>query len=144
MKHLALASLAAAGLALSSPAFSQTPTREPAANTMHRAAAISAAGEFVTVPRRDELSSKAVGLDVYNKANQDIGTIKDVAIADNDVQAYIIGVGGFLGAGEHYVAVKPSALTLTYNSTDKKWRAEMNATKADLKAAPEFKYPSTM
>ncbi len=39
----------------------------------------SAAGEFASIPSTDELSSKVVGLDVYNKSNQDIGTIKDLA-----------------------------------------------------------------
>jgi hypothetical protein len=55
-------------------------------------------------------------------------------------QAYIVSVGGFLGLGEHYVAVSPSAVKVSYNSTDKKWHASMNASADQLKAAPEFKY----
>ena len=37
------------------------------------------AGAFATIPRTDDLSSKIVGLDVYNKTNQDIVSIKDIA-----------------------------------------------------------------
>lgn len=96
---------------------------------------------FVNVPEGDDLSSKVVGLDIYNGDNKDIGTIKDVAMNPNGrVAAYIVSVGGFLGMGEHYVAVNPSAVKVTYNDTDKKWHANMNADADQLKNAPEFKY----
>jgi len=51
-------------------------------------------------------------------------------------------VGGFLGMGDHYVAVRPSAVKLSRDAKDGKWRASMDANAAQLKAAPEFKYPS--
>ena len=54
--------------------------------------------------------------------------------------AYIVSVGGFLGMGEHYVAVNPSAVKVTYGDSDKKWHASMNANADQLKNAPEFKY----
>lgn len=96
---------------------------------------------FVAVPNHDELSSKVVGLDIYNNSNQDIGQIKDIAFGpDGRSQAYIVSVGGFLGMGEHYVAVNPSSVKVSYNTTDKKWHAAMNASADQLKAAPEFKY----
>src|SRR5579863_7215866 len=46
---------------------------------------------FTTVPAKDELSSKVVGLDVYNNANQNIGTIKDVAFNGVSISGYILG-----------------------------------------------------
>ena len=94
---------------------------------------------YVTVPSNDELSSKVVGLDIYNKDNKDIGTIKDIALNPNGrTAAYIVSVGGFLGMGDRYVAVSPNAVNLSF--TDNKWHADMNATADQLKAAPEFKY----
>lgn len=99
-------------------------------------------GTFTSIPTKDELSSKVVGLDVYNNANQNIGTIKDVAYNGTNVNGYIIGVGGFLGMGDHYVAVRPSAIKLSYDAKDKKWHASMDANADQLKAAPEYKYPS--
>jgi len=96
---------------------------------------------FVAVPQADELSSKVVGLDIYNTDNKDIGQIKDIALNPNGrSQAYIVSVGGFLGMGEHYIAVNSSAVKVTYNDQDKKWHATMNATVDQLKSAPEFKY----
>jgi PRC-barrel domain len=101
----------------------------------------SSSEQFVSVPNNDELSSKVVGLDIYNGSNQDIGQIKDIAMNQNGrSQAYIVSVGGFLGLGEHYVAVNPSAVKVSYNDSDKKWHASMSATADQLKAAPEFKY----
>jgi hypothetical protein len=101
----------------------------------------SASSTYVSVPNSDNLSSKVVGLDIYSTSNQDIGQIKDIAIGQNGrSQAYIVSVGGFLGLGEHYVAVNPSAVKISFNESDKKWHASMNATADQLKAAPEFKY----
>jgi sporulation protein YlmC with PRC-barrel domain len=99
----------------------------------------SSSDTYVTVPSNDDLSSKVVGLDIYNKDNKDVGTIKDIALnPTGSAAAYIVSVGGFLGMGEHYVAVNPQAVDITYK--DNKWHAEMNATADQLKSAPEFKY----
>ena len=101
----------------------------------------SPSSEFLSIPNSDELSSKVVGLDVYNNENKDIGQIKDIAINSlGRTQAFILSVGGFLGMGDHYVAVNPSDVKLSYHDSDKKWHATMNATADQLKAAPEFKY----
>ena len=98
-------------------------------------------GRFVSISGSDELSSKLVGLDVYNDKNQDIGQIKDVALNQSgQTEAYVLSVGGFLGIGDHYVAVNPSQVKVTYNNSEKKWHASMNATTDELKTAPEFKY----
>ena len=96
---------------------------------------------FVSIPSNDELSSNLVGLSVYNNDNKDIGTIKDIAMnAQGRTQSYVLSVGGFLGMGEHYVAVNPQAVNVSYDASAKKWHAAMNATADQLKSAPEFKY----
>jgi sporulation protein YlmC with PRC-barrel domain len=97
---------------------------------------------FTSVPAQGELSSKVVGLEVYNTANKDVGKIKDIAFDQNGVKAYIVAVGGFLGMGDRYVAVSPSAVNISYDSNDKKWHAAMNTDIDQLKAAPEYKYSS--
>ena len=107
-----------------------------------RTNANASGGMFASVPAKAELSSKVVGLDVYNDAKQDIGTIKDIAYNGNTIDGYILSVGGFLGIGDHYVVVRPSAVNVSYNTSDSKWHATMNASADQLKAAPEYKYPS--
>ncbi len=95
---------------------------------------------FTKIPRTDAMTSKIIGTEVHNSANQDIGTIKDIAYAGSSIKAYIVGVGGFLGVGDHDVAVTPSALHVSWDANAKAWRATMNTTADQLKAAPEFKY----
>jgi sporulation protein YlmC with PRC-barrel domain len=52
-------------------------------------------------------SSKLIGLDVYDQKNEKIGDIKEILLdKEGKVQQVAIGVGGFLGMGEHDVAVK--------------------------------------
>jgi hypothetical protein len=47
-----------------------------------------------------------VGLNVYNDANEKLGSISDLLFdKSGKVNAAVIGVGGFLGVGEHLVAV---------------------------------------
>jgi len=66
--------------------------------------------------------------------------IMDLFLSNNELSGYIVSVGGFLGVGERYVVVSPSAIRVTYSENDKKWVASMNATNEELKTAPEFKY----
>ena len=94
---------------------------------------------FVSIPSADELSSNVVGLDVYHNDNKNIGQIKDIALNQHGhAQAYILSVGGFLGLGDHYVAVNPSEVKVSYNDLDKKWHATMNATADQLKGWSGF------
>ena len=96
---------------------------------------------FVQVQNTDMLSSNVVGLDIYNGQNNNVGKIQDIAFdASKKVTGYILSVGGFLGMGTHYVAVSPDAVMVSYDAQNKVWKATMNATKDQLKQAPEFKY----
>ena len=97
--------------------------------------------KFSTVSKDEMFSSKLKGLNVYNQKDESIGEITDLAIKNHQVDALILSVGGFLGMGEHYVAVSPSSVKVSYDQKNDKWLASMNTTKDALKAAPEFKYP---
>jgi sporulation protein YlmC with PRC-barrel domain len=78
---------------------------------------------------------------VYDPNENKIGDIKDVLVdKSGKVVALIVGVGGFLGAGEKDVAVPFEAVHPTMK--DKKWWLVMNITKDSLKTAPGFKYDS--
>ena len=140
---------AAVLMSLSSAAFADnTPTRggnaavNPPAATMPSTVTTGSSGLFATVPANEQLSSKVVGLEIYNNANQSIGKIKDVAFDQSGVKAYIVSVGGVMGMGDRYVAVKPSAVTMSHDANNKKWSAAMNTNAEQLKAAPEYKYSS--
>jgi hypothetical protein len=102
----------------------------------------SSGATFENLPPGARMESKIVGLDVRDSSNHDIGTIKDIAYNGTQIRAYIIGVGGLLGVGDHYVAVNPSAVRITYDHADNTWHAAMNTTAEALKSAPQYKYSS--
>jgi len=94
---------------------------------------------YVTAQPADVMSSKLIGLNVYNNANESVGEIEDLVIVDGKtVSAVILGVGGFLGLGERYVSVSPSSITLA--KKDNTLRALIDTDKDALKAAPAFEY----
>jgi sporulation protein YlmC with PRC-barrel domain len=51
-------------------------------------------------------ASKLAGVNVYNESNEKIGDVNDVILdKSGKAENVILGVGGFLGMGEHLVAV---------------------------------------
>jgi sporulation protein YlmC with PRC-barrel domain len=89
-KCLAIALLATAWMTGAAPA--QTATNQVDSTTTHKV------GEW--------RASKLAGIDVYNEANEKIGDINEVILdRSGKVANVILGVGGVLGLGEHYVAV---------------------------------------
>lgn len=92
-KCLAIAILAAA--TMTGAASAQTATNQ-----------VNATASATAHEERGWRGSKLVGVDVYNEANEKIGAINDVILdRSGQVTNVILGVGGFLGMGEHYVAV---------------------------------------
>jgi sporulation protein YlmC with PRC-barrel domain len=92
-KCLAIAFLAIASM--TGAAAAQTATNQAASTT---SATTHKEGEW--------RASKLAGVDVYNEANEKIGDIHDVILdRSGKVANVILGVGGVLGLGEHYVAV---------------------------------------
>jgi sporulation protein YlmC with PRC-barrel domain len=86
---------------LATAAFAQTPTATTDRANMAPAAASDSAS-FQGTWR----ASKLVGLSVYNDNNESLGSINDLLTdKSGNIKAVVIGVGGFLGVGEHLVAV---------------------------------------
>jgi sporulation protein YlmC with PRC-barrel domain len=77
--------------------------------------------------------------DVYDPQNNKIGQVMDVLVSpDGKVNSLIVGVGGFLGAGEKDVAVDFDAIKRTTKNNS--IYLTMNTTKDALQSAPGFKY----
>jgi len=92
----------AASAMLASVAFAQSPS----ATTDRATTAAPAAASDTSSFKGNWRSSKLVGLNVYNDSNESLGSISDLLTDKNgDIKAVVIGVGGFLGVGEHLVAV---------------------------------------
>ena len=87
---------------LATVAFAQTPTdkndKAGMSTTTTSASSTSYQGNW--------RASKVVGLSVYNDNNQSVGSINDLLMDKSGaIKVVVIGVGGFLGVGEHLVAV---------------------------------------
>jgi len=144
LKRLLTATALTAALAV--PVFAQQPMDKPdlKANTAAQSSSNATTNPgFVQQQSQDEWrGSKLIGSNVYGPDNKSIGEINDVIVASNgQIQAAVIGVGGFLGVGEKNVAVPFDALHVTRkpnsNSIDK---ITVSYTKDQLKSAPKFAY----
>ena len=96
-KYLALALVGTALVA--TPALAQTAVKDRSDTTVNS----HKEGEW--------RSSKLIGVNVYNDANEKVGEIEELIVdKSGKVANVILGVGGFLGMGEHYVAVSMDKL----------------------------------
>lgn len=123
----AIATLVATG------AYAQTTTPTPVA-PMEQPAAPN------VIHADGHLASRIIGQTVYNSAADDaenIGSINDIVISnDGDVEAVVIGVGGFLGIGRKDVAIEYNLVEWTERDGDR-W-AIVNTTREALEAQQEF------
>jgi len=92
----------AASALLATVAFAQSPTTTTDRSNMAPAASSTTSASYEGNWR----TSKLVGVNVYNNENESIGSISDLLTdKSGNIKAVLIGVGGFLGVGEHLVAV---------------------------------------
>lgn len=76
---------------------------------------------------------------VYNMAGERIGDVNDFVVDESGkITAIVIGVGGFLGLGEKEVSMKLGEVKRMVHS-DGKTYFTVNATKEQLKSAPDYK-----
>ena len=126
LKSIAVLAVSAGALLASDAAFAQAASRTQMLSTLPSG---------VTVTDWYKQS-------VYDPSDSKIGEIMDVLVApDGHISTLIVGVGGFLGAGEKDVAVPFGAVKHTEKNS--KVYLTMDTTKDALKSAPGFKYDKT-
>ncbi|SFL50852.1 Sporulation protein YlmC, PRC-barrel domain family [Bradyrhizobium sp. NFR13] len=93
---------------ISGAAFAQS-TQQPTDRAAPAASAHSADAKMAL--KGNWRASKLMGLNVYNEANEKLGDINELLVDKSGrVQAVVIGIGGFLGMGEHDIAVSMDKL----------------------------------
>jgi sporulation protein YlmC with PRC-barrel domain len=159
MKIIApLATTVAAAALLTAGAIAQTPPKNtttpqtqttPPATPATPSQGASAAQQNTNQWRGSQL----IGLDVYNNNNENIGDINDVILGkDGKIELIVVGVGGWLGMGQHDVALRweqvsfsdqpPKGDKANAEAGEKPDHAMVNMSKDQLKAMPAFKYSS--
>jgi sporulation protein YlmC with PRC-barrel domain len=104
MRKFSVAGGLLAAALLTSTAFAQAP-----APTNPPAAAKADAGPKLATPHWR--SSKLIGVKIYNEQNERLGDINEIILDPaGKVMGYIVGVGGFLGMGEHDILVEPAKI----------------------------------
>lgn len=125
-KHLIVAMIIALSLVAAS-VFAQTPVVGTLGVTTEE-------GKVLT--KGWSIKKDILGKDVYNDANDKVGTVDDIIVTPEKATSYaIIGVGGFLGMGERDVAIPVNQFKM-----NNKRIVLPGATKDALKGLPEFKY----
>ena len=107
-------------------------------------AVVQTAGSMVSVSTTElrevamgwSAKKQILGKSVYNDTGEKVGDINDLIVTPDKAVSYaIVGVGGFLGVGEHEIAVPVGQLKQLENKI-----VLSGATKDALKAAPKFEY----
>jgi sporulation protein YlmC with PRC-barrel domain len=94
------------------------------------------ASEITTLTKGWSAKKQILGKPVYNELNDKVGDVDDIIVApDKSISYAILSVGGFLGMGEHYVAIPFNQL----KAGEGKFVLR-GATKDALKAIPNFDY----
>ena len=98
LSRYVLGGLLAAMLSTTALAQSQVPVAPAASATSSTAAQMPHMGQW--------RSSKLIGVNVYNDQNEKLGNIEEILLDQSGKLAgVVLGVGGFLGMGEHNVLV---------------------------------------
>ncbi len=95
---------------------------------------------YYAVQPADMTATSLMRTDVYNLQDERLGRIEDLVIGGGrEIAAIVVGVGGFLGIGERYAALPPSAVVLT-RQPNGSMCAVVDASRDALRNSPEFKY----
>lgn len=124
------------------PSASSTTTTNQNAQTTTASPSTMSTGELI-VPA-DRLNNAQmmsandfIGKTVYDQAGNNIGDVNDLIISqDGQIQAVILGVGGFLGIGEKNVAVNTHAIQMVHDGDNTRLVVQTN--KEALNAAPTY------
>lgn len=119
----------------------ETPAMTPSEDT---AQAPAAGGDYLTAQSDEQISANTyIGQAVYNSADESIGKISDLIMEkDGGITAAVVGVGGFLGIGEKWVAVPFEKVSITQTPDSDDVKLTTTETAESLQAAPEFKTKS--
>jgi hypothetical protein len=74
-----------------------------------------------------------IGADVRNAEDKDLGEVADVELKGGNIQALIVGRGGFLGLGASHYRIEPAKLRITADNKI----VVLDMTEDQIKAMPK-------
>lgn len=117
-------------------------TTAPTQSAPGASAGVTSTGtpQVVNTQKSDQwLASKFKGTDVLGPDDKKIGDVSDILFDQNGkIEAYIVGVGGFLGVGEKDVALAPSSFTVVKGDNGSADKLKVSMSQDQLKQAANF------
>ena len=141
---LFLVSVPGSVLAQNAPA-SDPATTEPPAVVLPDATAKESPpqpveGQIINQDKATFLASAIIDGSVYSPSDESVGDVNDLVIKPTgEIEAVVVGVGGFIGIGEKDVAIALNRFTMEPTPDHASTKLVLNATKEELEAAPAFK-----
>jgi sporulation protein YlmC with PRC-barrel domain len=124
-------------VATAGPAFAQNETAAPASGSTG-----TSVSTVAPTPKEEPglYGSKIIGLKVFDKDGEHVGSIKDLLIAHNQLQKYVIAVGGSIGGiGEKNHAVDSDKLSFEHDPKGN-LQARVGLSKDEVQQLAEYKY----
>ena len=115
----------------------ETATQDPA-RPMLATPEIERDGYAAATP--DQMTTEDLtGARVYGANDEDIGEVNELLLDDSGkIKEAVLDIGGFLGLGEHQIAVTMDELKIMRSDDGGDIRVYVNATKEELEAQPEY------
>ena len=124
------------------PAAKSTEMTQPSSSSssINTASPSASSAKFINSQRQDQyLASKFKGTDVIGADDKKIGDVSDILFdKGGKIEAYVVGVGGFLGIGAKDVAIDPASFQTVPGKDATNMKLRLSMTKEELKAAPTF------
>jgi sporulation protein YlmC with PRC-barrel domain len=123
------------------PAAQVPPEKMPAEKVMPSPkSSASSDGAMTAQAQNTVLGTDLIGKTAYGADQKKIGTVNDVIMKQDGsgIEGVVVGVGGFLGLGEHNVALKMDKFSFRPSESGR-ILVVLNATREELEKAPAFK-----
>jgi sporulation protein YlmC with PRC-barrel domain len=128
--------LSASAMALAGGlAFAQTPAEQM------RLMQAPSQGSSMTAPSTQTSAARLLASDiykanVYDNSENKIGDVTDLIVSNGTIKSAVIGVGGFLGAGQKDISIPFKELKISMRN-GKEWLT-LNQTKDELRSMPAY------
>lgn len=96
--------------------------------------------QFIRISSDSLLGSRLIGLHIQNPRGDELGTIEDLVLEGGQLVGVVVSIASTPASEQRFVGVDPSSVSIRYIENDKAWKATLNATADELRAAPEFHY----
>ena len=94
---------------------------------------------YADVQQQDLTADNLTGATVYGPDGESVGEIGDLILGqDGKISDALVDVGGFLGIGEHRVAISFDEMQVMRENNGNAFRVNISATKDQLEQRPEY------